>query len=236
MPMFRYFSSFILIFCTSLLTSAQEQSTTKDTINYNEKYGIRVGIDISKPIRSVVHDNYSGIEIVGDYRFYDNFYVSAELGNEKITFEGDNIQTLSNGSYIKLGGDYNAYENWLDMQNVIFVGVRYGFATFSQTLEEYTIYTATDYYGVNTNTEDIESTGLTASWAEVMVGIKVEIINNLYLSANVQLKRRISQSEPNNLDNLAIPGFGRTYDASEFGAGFGYSISYMIPFYKKARN
>ena len=96
--MFRYFSSFILIFCTSLLSSAQEQSSIKDTINYNEKYGIRVGVDISKPIRSVFDDNYSGIELVGDYRFYDNFYVAAELGNEKITFEGDNIQTLSNGS------------------------------------------------------------------------------------------------------------------------------------------
>ncbi len=34
-------------------------------------------------------------------------------------------------------------------------------------------------------------------------------------------------------DNLYIPGFNRTYDFSEFGAGFGYGISYLIPIYKK---
>lgn len=236
MPMYRYFSSlsFLVIFCLS--ATAQQQVQVQDTTTYNEKFGIRAGIDLSKPIRSLLDDNYSGFELVGDYRIYDNYYISAELGNEKITFEGDNIQTQTSGSYIKVGGDYNAYENWLDMQNAIFVGVRYGFATFSQTLEEYQIYTSSNYFGPHIITDDTETTGLTASWAEVMVGIKVEVLNNLFLSANVQLKRRIGQKSPDNFDNLAIPGFGRTYDASEFGAGFGYTISYMIPFYRKARN
>jgi hypothetical protein len=27
---------------------------------------------------------------------------------------------------IKVGFDYNAYENWLDMENVISIGMRYG--------------------------------------------------------------------------------------------------------------
>ena len=235
--MYRYFSSILFILLINLSLSAQQQNAAvQDTVEYKEKYGIRVGVDISKPIRTLVDDNFSGIELVGDYRVYDNFYAAAELGTAKITFEGDNIETFTNGSYIKLGGDYNAYENWLDMQNAIFVGVRYGFATFSQTLDQYQIYTSSNYFGRDIREDDTETTGLTASWAEVMVGIKVEILNNLYLSANVQLKRKIGQNSPSNFDNLAIPGFGRTYDSSEFGAGFGYSISYLIPFYKKARD
>jgi len=236
--MYRYFSSLISILLFGLSVSAQQQTSNQDTIKYNEKYGVRVGIDLSKPLRTLLDDNFTGFQILGDYRVYNNFYAAAELGTEKITFEGDNIITTTNGSYIKLGGDYNAYENWLDMQNAIFVGVRYGFATFSQTLDKYRIYTSSDYFGPDIRGEEdnVESTGLTASWAEVMVGIKVEVINNLFLSANVQLKRRIGQNSPGNFDNLAIPGFGRTYDSSEFGAGFGYSISYLIPFYKKARN
>ncbi|GAA4327089.1 DUF6048 family protein [Christiangramia aestuarii] len=233
--MYRYFSSLLFILTLGISVHAQ-RTTAQDTLQYREKYGIRLGVDISKPVRSLLDDTYSGIEVVGDYRIYKNFYIASELGTEKRTFEGDNIETFTNGSYIKVGGDYNAYENWLEMQNAIFVGVRYGFATFSQTLDEYRIYTSSDYFGPDFREDDTETTGLTASWAEVMIGIKVEVLNNLFLSANVQLKRRIGQNSPSNFDNLAIPGFGRTYDSGEFGAGFGYTVSYLIPFYKKARN
>ena len=71
---------------------------------------------------------------------------------------------------------------------------------------------------------------------EVVAGLKVQLINNVYLGANVQLKRRITQTTPSNFDNLAIPGFNRTYDESLFGVGFSYTISYLIPLYKKAKN
>lgn len=234
--MYRYFSSIIFLFIIGSSAYAQESTVANDTVQYREKYGIRVGVDLSKPLRTLLDDSYSGIELVGDYRVYDNYYIAAEIGTEKITFEGDNIETFTNGSYIKLGGDYNAYENWLEMQNAIIVGVRYGFATFSQTLDNYRIYTSSNYFGPDIREDNDETTGLTASWAEVILGVKVEVLNNLYLSANVQLKRRIGQNSPSNFDNLAIPGFGRTYDSGEFGAGFGYSISYLIPFYKKARD
>ena len=234
--MYRYISSLILILLFGISASAQQSQALEDSLQYREKYGIRVGIDLSKPLRTLLDDTYSGIELVGDYRVYKNFYAAAEIGTSKITFEGDNIETFTNGSYIKVGGDYNAYENWLDMQNAIFVGVRYGFSTFSQTLDEYRIYTSSDYFGADIREDNTETTGLTANWAEIMVGIKVEVLNNLFLTANVQLKRRIGQNSPTNFDNLAIPGFGRTYDSSEFGAGFGYTVSYLIPFYKKARD
>ena len=242
-PMFRYFFSLILtLICTCSIfgqetTSEQpERQNVPDSITYKEKYGLRLGIDLSKPIRMLLDDDYRGLELVGDYRIYTNYYLAAELGNEKIVFEGDNISTTTDGSYIKIGGDYNAYENWLDMQNSLFVGVRYGFGTFSQTLNDYLIYTSNGYFEPDFREDPIESSGLTAGWIELMAGIKVEVLNNLYLSANVQLKRLISEKKPDGFDNLAIPGFGRTYDGSSFGAGFGYTISYMIPIYKKDRS
>lgn len=230
--MFRYISSLLAIALFSMSLSAQ---VARDTVTYQEKYGLRVGADLSKPLRSILDDTYTGFELVGDYRVYENFYAAVELGNESRDFEADNISTSSTGSYFKIGGDYNAYDNWQEMQNSIFVGVRYGFATFSQTLEEYRIYTSSDYFGPDIREEEIEATGLTANWAELVLGIKVEVLNNLYLSANVQLKRRIGQNSPPNFDNLTIPGFGRTYDDSNFGAGYGYTITYLLPFYKKTR-
>ena len=231
--MFRYISSIILLFLLSGKINAQQSQAVQDSLEYREKFGLRVGVDLSKPIRSLIDDTYSGLEIVGDYRVYKNFYAATELGNEKIQFKGDNIETLTNGSYIKIGGDYNAYDNWEGMQNALFVGVRYGFATFSQTLNEYRIYTSSDYFGPDIREEDTEVSGLTSNWVELVAGIKVEVLNNLFLSANVQLKRLIGQNAPSNFDNLAIPGFGRTFDDSSFGTGFGYTVTYLIPFYKK---
>ncbi|HBY68150.1 MAG TPA: hypothetical protein DEG69_10565, partial [Flavobacteriaceae bacterium] len=75
--------------------------------------------------------------------------------------------------------------------------------------------------------------GLTGHWVELIVGIKTEILNNLYLSVNLQLKRKLGEDEPDNFANLYIPGFNRTYDFSEFGVGYGYTISYLIPIFKK---
>ena len=42
----------------------------------------------------------------------------------------------------------------------------------------------------------------------------------------------ISNKQPNNFENLYIPGFNRTYNG-DFGVGFNYTVSYFIPLYKK---
>lgn len=225
----------ISLFTISILLCGTAQAqTVQDTVPYKERFGLRIGIDLSKPVRSFLEEDYRGLELMGDYRVYKDYYLAAEIGNEQLPFKTDNLEVTANGSYIKLGADYNAYDNWAGMENVIFVGIRYGFATFSQTLEQYSIYTRDQVFPRNTIEEDFETSGLTASWAELIIGMKVELLHNLYVGANVQLKRRVTQSTPSNFDNLAIPGFNRTYDDSSFGVGFGYNISYLIPLYKKA--
>ncbi|QED36740.1 hypothetical protein FK178_03005 [Antarcticibacterium arcticum] len=215
-------------------TTSLQAQTPADTIPYKERFGLRVGIDLSKPLRTLLDEDYRGLEILGDYRVYKNYYIAAELGNEQLPFDADNVRVTANGSYIKLGVDYNAYDNWAGMENVIFAGLRYGFSTFSQTLEEYQIYSVNQYFPPTRIEGPFETSGLTASWVEFILGIKVELLRNLYLGGNLQLKRRISQSTPANFDNLVIPGFNRTYDGSAFGVGYGYNISYLIPLYKKA--
>lgn len=218
-----------------LLSTSVSAQTATDTVQpYKERFGLRLGVDISKPIRAFLEEDYRGLEIMGDYRVYKDYYLAAELGNEQLPFDADNIKVTASGSYIKVGADYNAYDNWAGMENLMFAGIRYGFATFSQTLDSYTIYERDQHFPPSTITTPFESSGLTASWAELILGLKVEVLRNLYLGANVQIKTMIFQSTPNNFDNLVVPGFNRTYDDSRFGAGFGYNISYLIPLYRRA--
>lgn len=224
--MSKYIFSLVCL-CTSLTVFSQVKN---DTIK--EKYGVRVGIDLHRLSKSFYDKDYQGLEFIGDYRISQKFYVAGELGNENKTIDDDRFNFTTKGSYFKVGFDYNSYENWLDMENMIFVGMRYSVSTFNQTLNTYSIYDSTNYYGLTTLDSGEKFDGLNASWIEIVGGLKAEVFNNLYVGFSVRLNYLVSNKKPNNFDNLYIPGFNRTYDGN-FGAGFNYTLSYMIPIYKK---
>ena len=73
-----YIKYLIILFSCNLFCQNQVKN---DTVN-EYKYGFRVGIDISKQIRTLIEDNYKGIEFVGDYRLTKNLYLASEIGNE----------------------------------------------------------------------------------------------------------------------------------------------------------
>lgn len=227
--MLRFIFSLSLV-CISLLGNAQTKDTAK--VMYPERYGLRVGVDLHKIARSFYEKDYRGFEVVGDYRLSKRFYIAGEIGNEDKTVDDDRLNFTTKGTYFKVGFDYNSFENWLDMENMIYAGMRYGVSSFSQTLNSYTIYDPTNYYGENTIISGAEFDGLNASWLEVVGGIKAELFNNLYMGFSVRLNYLVSNKKPDNFDNLFIPGYNRTYDG-KFGAGFNYTLSYFIPIYKK---
>ncbi|MBP0905540.1 DUF6048 family protein [Mariniflexile gromovii] len=236
----------ILTYITSCLTclllcsvslNAQNDSianTVKDSVKIKEKYGLRVGGDIGKLVRSFVDDDYTGFEVSADFRLKKRLYIAGELGIEEKQTTTDYLNITTSGSYIKGGIDYNLYQNWLDMDNMIYAGFRVGASTFNQKLNSYTIYTTDPYWSPQFSSTDLqEFNGLTAFWGELILGIKAELLTNLYLGLNVQLKIMASQTEPNNFENVYIPGFNKTYDSTGIGAGYSYSLSYRIPLYKK---
>ncbi len=231
MIMTRTLLFFISLFFGLVALAQEDVEKNNDTVPAAEKYGLRLGIDLSKPLRSLVENGYSGFEVVGDFRVTKRFYAAMELGNEQKEWIEPYVSSKTSGSYAKIGFDYNAYENWLGMRNSINLGLRYGFSTFNQELLSYRIYTDNPVFPAEVVTTPTEYGDLTAHWAELIFSVKAEIISNLYLSINLQLKRKISETPLDNFDTLYIPGFHRTYDYSEFGVGYGYSISYLIPIF-----
>ena len=79
----------------------------------------------------------------------------------------------------------------------------------------------------------INLSNLNAIWIEFTFGMNTEILNNLFLGFELQLKNVIKQKNIQNVTNFYIPGFNRTYDSSGLGAGFSYTVSYLIPVVKK---
>lgn len=228
------FTFSIALVLLSFSGNAQEAKTAvKDSIApKTERYGLRVGVDLFKLTRSFYEKDYRGIELVGDYRLTRKHYLAVELGNENKTVDDDQVNFTTKGSYIRVGFDYNSYQNWLDMENIISVGLRYGVSSFSQTLNSYEIYNPNQYFGENPMViSGAEYSGLSAQWIEVVAGMKAEVFNNVFVGFSFRLNRLLSQKLPNNFDNLYIPGFNRTYNG-DFGVGFNYTVSYFIPLYK----
>lgn len=244
--MLKYFINFFFLAAVLVATAQSEpiDLQPKDTVQYKQEYGLRIGIDLSRPVFTLFDENYRGFEIVGDYRLTEKLYVAAELGNEEKTQQEDVGQSVlydyrSSGSYLKLGIEQNTYQNWFGMSNTITIGGRYAFSTFSQTLNNFSYFDSNRLYspeGFVLGSEiPMEFKNLNASWLELVVGLKAELFANIYLGASIRLAHLVSNKEPDNFRNLWIPGFNKVTDESKWGVGFNYSISYFLPLYKKSK-
>ncbi|WP_124981102.1 DUF6048 family protein [Nonlabens xiamenensis] len=235
--MWKYVISIWVLALTGQLTWAQQENLPNaqapDSVIYKKTYGLRAGIDLASLIRTGLDDQYSGFQILADFRLSPRLYVAGELGNESLEQELDRVDYKGAGSFLKAGVDYNFYTNWLDMDNMLYGGARLGVASMTQELRRYDYNLDNEYFPIFTNVDNREFDGLSAVWLEIQAGVKVEVLNNLYLTANLQLKRSITQDTPEGFDNLFIPGFGRTFDTSEIGVGYSYGIVYRIPLFKK---
>jgi hypothetical protein len=225
-----------LIFCFSW-GLAQETTTdpvVTDSLNKREKkpYTIRFGVDLSKPVMAQMDKEYFGLELVGDIRLFGEFYGAVELGNEQKTQQSERLNFTTTGTYIKLGFDYNMYKNWKGMNNAIYLGMRLGSSFHKQKLNEYEPYQLDHYWPIETikNGPEIkEHDALNARWIEVVAGIKVKMINNLYMGFSLRLNRLMNDKRPDNFENLFIPGFNKKTDENVWGAGFNYTLTYAIP-------
>lgn len=236
----KYFFSLLFLFLTLGLFAQntqdkKQEKKTDSVVPKTERYGIRVGIDVSKLAQSLYEKNYRGFEIVGDYRLTKRMFLAGEIGSENKNVIDNTLNFTTSGTYFKVGFDVNNYENWLDMENIIHVGLRYGVSSFSQKLNSYKIYNTSTYFPQTPEIiSDTNYNGLSAQWAEVVAGVKVEVLNNIYVGFSGRLNYLFSNKKPENFDNLYIPGFNRTYDG-KFGVGWNYTISYFIPLYKRKK-
>ena len=241
--MFRFIISicFLIAFIDGFSQEQKKDSLVnnqKDSIIFKSAYGIRVGADISKPIKAQFDKAYSGLEIVADYRLSKRFYAAVELGFEEQTADEDHTNSTAKGNYIKVGFNFNAYKNWLDMNNEIFLGYRYGFSIFEQTLNSYSPNVISGingnpiYFPPNTITTPTITTGLNAHWSEVVIGFRAETFKNFFVTFSGSYKVMMSIKDPENFKSLFAPGFNRIFEGGT-GFGFNYTLTYLIPFKKK---
>ena len=229
--MLKYFISILLII--SSLKAISQEGKSLDTIPVKTTYGIKFGIDLSKQVRMLTEPDYKGLVFTGDYRILDRLFLAAEFGSEEKKTSNEVLDFDTDGTFLKLGVNYNIYNNQKGLNNEIYVGFRYGLGKFSHKLNSYTIYNLDQYWNQNFVNNSSSFTDLNASWLEFVLGFKAEIINNIFMGLDLRLNRLISQDKPTNFSNLYIPGFNKVLEENNFGVGVSYSVYYQIPIFKK---
>ena len=216
------------------IENKKTDSTTvkKKLINIDK---LSIGIDLYNPIYSSINDDDLSYELITSLRILEDFSIASEIGSLDRYIEDENVNFTSTGEYIKFGFDYNLFNNWIGMDNSIYLGMRFATSSFNNKIDSYTLRNPDSYWSNNVTSdyETINHSDQNANWIELLVGIKVETIKNIYLGINLRLNRLLSNTSPNNFNNLYIPGFNKVTDDNSWGSGFNYTLTYSIPLKKR---
>jgi len=229
----------ISIWSSTNMVVSQTELNSSDSLVVNDKIlninKLNLGLDLFKPIKSSSDGDNLNYEIVGDLQLTENLYLAGEYGIVDRIIEDENINFNSSGSFLRIGFNYNMFENWIGMDNSIYLGLRYATSTFSNKIINYTVRNQDSYFSnlVDNDFQTIEYSGLSGNWIEIIAGLKVETFKNVYLGFSLRLNKLLSDSEPDNFDTLFIPGFNKVTDDNTFGSGFNYTLTYSIPLRKK---
>ncbi len=224
------------------LAQQNENLPIDDSLNLRKvkSINLRVGFDLYRTILSRVSNDFEGFEIVGDLKVGEDFFIALELGNLETTKQVEQVNFTTSGSYLKMGFDYNMFENLEGMNNHITIGARIGSSKHNQILNSYTILDRTRYW----STSDLPVTNgfatgerpdLNSLWFEVVLNFKVQILKNIYSGVSLRLNRLINDKIPSNFDNIYIPGFNKKTQDNVFGAGFNYTLTYNFSLLSKKK-
>ncbi len=227
--MLRFFTSIIFIF---LFFSKNNSQIVKDSLEIKNKYGIRVGVDISKQIRMLTEE-YNGVSLYGDLKIKERLFIVSELGRDTKKINNNNLNSEFSGNYIKAGINYNLYNNLPGLNNEIYIGFRFAVSEFNSQISQYNIYNKDQFWIQESISESLIYKNLSANWFELIIGINSELVNNFFMGISLRLNRMLNQKKPENFTNLYIPGFNKVTENNNFGTGITYTLIYQIPIVKK---
>jgi hypothetical protein len=170
--------------------------------------------------------NKGGFEIQADYPYKGNWFPTVEAGYQSIDDKKDAFHYTNKGPYARIGVDLNIskFESLSD-NDLVFVGMRYGFSRFTQ---EVLSSSYTNYWG--TLESSFPAKNMNAHWAELVFGLKGELMPNFFLGWSVRGKFPIATTKDNHVTPYIIPGLGNT--STEVPFDFSISVAYRIPLIK----
>jgi len=200
-----------------------EQTDTAHVALYN---GFMIQADIASVSTSALSkgETYSyeaGIQVDLKQKYYPILELGL-AGANKTT--ADNIGFVTNAPFGRIGIDFNILKKKKDSKpttNLFLVGLRLGMSNFKYKITNATI--NNDYWG---GTEIVDYSNIPATtkvWWEIIAGVRVEVIKNIYMGWTVRTKNLLTQDTEGEVAPWYIPGYGISASGNW---GFNYTIGY----------
>ena len=201
----------------------------QDTVRYpiNAMKGIRIGVDVSKPLLYFMYNGERiGFEAMADKHIKGNLFATVEAGWLNINLNKSDFHYRANGLYGKAGADYNLLKSRRPNSNdIVYAGGRYGFSLFSHQADQITI---PGHFWPDATDRSIPKNTMHAHWLELLLGVKAEVLKNLYFGLSFRLKFIIVSPKDNYSTPYQIPGYGNGSEG--FSLGINYCVSYNFHF------
>ncbi len=189
---------------------------------------IRVGGEVSYPIRSVFMPEIVQYEGSFDIEFSKNWFAKVEAGILNVNIDRQDYDYYSDGWFYRIGFDYNLLERE-DFRNndILYFGIRYGYSNQAHGANNIIVW---DGYWNKEDpyTTSIEKNYFATHWSELVGGLKTELYRNLFIGWSLRLRFVVFETDDSLLKPYVVGGYGKGDD--RVTVDFNYSIFYRIPF------
>lgn len=215
--MYRFSFSFLLVLSSFSLFAQTDSTAVEMPPVIAAKRQLRIGVDISRPVMNAVYKNRYSYEAAVDYFLPKELYLVAEGGFGGSSLDYEDLHYTSSNSFFKIGIDKSMLQRLFPSDwDFLFVGVRYGVALIQRN--EAGFRTEDPVWGSTSGV--LPSKSLTAHWAELTGGLRVELLKGFFAGYTVRGKFLISQSAFRDLPPYFIAGYGKGEKNTAFDFNF----------------
>lgn len=224
---FVYLSS-LIICMLALSVEAQTPQKVPEVNNVPFFNGISIQADVASVLSPLISNGVSySYEADAQVDLKHKIFPVVELG-----FAGadktsnDNIRFKANGLFSRFGVDLNLIKSKKDEKptsNLFLVGLRLGMTSFKYSISN--IYITDEYWGGTYPVDYSNLSSGTKLWYEIVAGVKVEVVKNVFMGWSVRIKNLLSKDVPGAATPWYIPGFGTNTGSN---LGFNYTIGYKF--------
>lgn len=226
MALYKYIFSLTLLLVSFSICFGQEENryAPKEEKVPLVLKGVKFGVNVGRFTDFQFKPERFSYEASLDFNLSYKYFGVIEAGHSEIDLKKDKYTYHSDGSFFKVGFDYNMLKKY--PTDYLGMGVRIGRADFKQSANNILI--ENEHWP--SYATSFSSRAYNTYWLEVSFGLKGELLKNVYFGWAAMVKIRMSGGKDAAFQPYDIPGYGKGESSINLGAN--YYIYYQIPFNK----
>ena len=222
--MLKYSISLLALLLTSLVAFSQdeEDSTANKKIVVTQNQ-LSIGVDFFQPAFNSFSSGKKSYEGTIEYTLPNELYLVAEggYGTAAVDYTLPDLKYTTSNTFVRIGVNKSMLQRLAnDDWDIVFIGVRYAVGLIQRSDAQYSI--ENEYFGNTYGT--IPGANMTAHWAEITGGMRVEIVRGLFAGYNIRAKFLLNPKSFKELAPYNIAGFGKGEKTAVFD--FNMYLSY----------